>query len=85
MVVTPGKTHDAIAYGDFTAERVSDPRILLADRGCDSDAMPEISTRQSRMVQHSMTSAERQAKRREQLNHIRDALQASATSQASQS
>ena len=38
-VVQPGEAHDSTAYVDLLEERDSDPGILLADRGYDSDAI----------------------------------------------
>ncbi|WP_425598873.1 IS5 family transposase [Brucella intermedia] len=64
VVLTPGEAHDLIAYDDLMAERDSDPGVLLGDRGYDSDrlrqdardrgAQPEIPTKRSRKVQHSV-------------------------------
>ncbi len=64
IVLTPGQAHDATAYADLMEERGSDPGILLADRGYDSDAVrqdardrgarPEIPTKRNRRVQHSV-------------------------------
>jgi hypothetical protein len=38
LSLTPGKTHDSAVYGVLMKERDSDPGIMLADRGYDSDA-----------------------------------------------
>ena len=64
VVLTPGETHDAKAYPDLMEERDSDPGVLLADKGYDSDAIrqdardrgaaPEIPTKRNRKVQHSV-------------------------------
>lgn len=64
VVLSPGEAHDVTAYDDLMAERDSDPGILLADRGYDSDAIrqdlrdrgttPEIPTKRSRKVQHTV-------------------------------
>lgn len=64
IVLTPGQAHDATAYADLIEERDSDPGILLADRGYDSDAIrrdahdrgaaPEIPTKRNRKVQRSV-------------------------------
>lgn len=53
------------AYPDLMEERDSDPGLMLADRGYDSDAIrqdlrdrgttPEIPTKRSRKVQHSVS------------------------------
>jgi transposase len=62
VALTPGEAHDATAYSALMAERDSDPGVLLADRGYDSDgirrdardrgATPEIPTKRNRKVQH---------------------------------
>jgi len=59
------EAHDLTAYDDLIAERDSDPGVLLGDRGYDSDrlrqdardrgAQPEIPTKRSRTVQHSVS------------------------------
>jgi transposase len=64
VVLTPGEPHDATAYADLMEERDSEPGILLAGRGYDSDAIrrdardrgavPEIPTKRNRAVQHSV-------------------------------
>jgi len=64
VVLTPGEAHDVTAYGDLMDQRDSDPGVLLADRGYDSDAVrrdardrgatPEIPTRRSRKVRRSV-------------------------------
>ena len=64
LVLTPGEAHDVTAYDDLMDERDSDPGVLLGDRGYDSDrlrqdardrgAQPEIPTKRSRKVQHSV-------------------------------
>lgn len=64
LVVTPGEAHDVTAYPALMGERDSDPGILLADRGYDSDAIrpdardrgarAEIPTKRNRKVQHSV-------------------------------
>lgn len=64
VVLTPGEDHDATAYAGLMDERDSNPGVLLADRGYDSDevrrdardrgATPEIPTRRNRRVQHSV-------------------------------
>ncbi len=63
-MLTPGEAHDVTAYDDLMDERDSDPGVLLGDRGYDSDrlrqdardrgAQPEIPTKRSRKVQHSV-------------------------------
>lgn len=63
-MLTPGEAHDATAYLDLMSERDSDPGILLADRGYDSDAIrrdardrgaaPEIPTKRNRKVRRSV-------------------------------
>jgi transposase len=62
IVLTPGEAHDLTAYPGLMEERDSDPGILLADKGYDSDtirkdandrgATPEIPTTRNRKVQH---------------------------------
>ncbi len=62
--LTPGETHDVKAYDDLMALRDSDPGIMLADKGYDSDALrqdlrdrgaaPEIPTKSNRKIQHSV-------------------------------
>ncbi|PHK93362.1 hypothetical protein CR162_18920, partial [Pseudoroseomonas rhizosphaerae] len=64
LTLTPGEAHDSTACGVLMEERDSDPGILLADRGYDSDAMrqdmrdrggqPEIPTKRNRRIQHSV-------------------------------
>ena len=56
--------HASTAYADLMEERDSDPAILLADRGYDSDVIrqdirnrgrqPEIPTKRNRRIQHSV-------------------------------
>jgi transposase len=67
IVLTPGEAHDSTAYPDLTAERDSDPDVLLGDRGHDSDPIrddvrarggrPEIPTKRNRLIQHSVDHA----------------------------
>jgi len=62
LTLTPGQAHDSTAYAGLMDERDSDPGILLAERGYDSDdirqdvrdrgGQPEIPTKRSRRVQH---------------------------------
>ena len=64
IILSPGEAHDSTAYADLMEERDSDPGILLADRGYDSDAIrqdardrgtiPEIPTKKNRRIQHSV-------------------------------
>jgi transposase len=64
IVLTPGEAHDVTAYPALMEERDSDPGVLLADKGYDSDAIrqdakdrgatPEIPTKRNRKVQHSV-------------------------------
>ncbi len=66
-VLTPGEAHDVTAYPALMAERDSDPGVLLADKGYDSDAirqdlrdrgaMPAIPTKRNRKVQISVDKA----------------------------
>jgi transposase len=59
--LTPGEAHDSTAYADLMADHGTNPEVLLADRGYDSDAIrddvrsrggtPEIPTKQNRLVQ----------------------------------
>jgi transposase len=63
-VLTSGEAHDATAYTALMEERDSDPGVLLGNRAYDSDEIrrdardrgstPEIPTRRSRKVQHSV-------------------------------
>lgn len=63
-VLTPGEAHDVTAYAALVAERDSEPGVLLANKGYDSDvtrqnardcgAAPEIPTKRNRKVQHSV-------------------------------
>lgn len=67
VLLTPGEAHDSTAYLDLMAEHDVDPEVLLADRGYDSDPIredirarggtPEIPTKKSRRVQHSVNRA----------------------------
>lgn len=67
MILTPGEAHDSTAFGDLMAEHDTDPNIMLADKGYDSDAIrdevrarggtPEIPTKRNRRVQHSVNHA----------------------------
>lgn len=62
--MTAGEAHDVTAYAALMTERDSDPGVLLADKGYDSDpirqdardrgATPEIPTKRSRKIQHSV-------------------------------
>lgn len=64
MTLTPGEAHDCTAFDDLMAEYDTDPAVMLADRGYDSDAIrdavrarggtPEIPTKRNRRVQHSV-------------------------------
>jgi transposase len=64
LTLTPGEAHDSTAYADLMEERDSDPGILLAGRGYDSDAIrqdvcdrggqPEIPAKRNRRIQHSV-------------------------------
>lgn len=64
IILSPGEAHDSTAYADLMDERDSDPGVLLADRGYDSDAIrqdardrgatPEIPTKRNRRIQHSV-------------------------------
>ncbi len=65
--MTPGEAHDSTAYPDLMAEHEVNPKVLLADRGYDSDAiredvlargaLPAIPTKKNRRVQHSVNRA----------------------------
>ncbi len=67
MQLTPGEAHDSTAYADLMADHGTNPKVLLADRGYDSDAIrddvrsrggtPEIPTKKNRLVQHSVNRA----------------------------
>lgn len=64
-MLTAGEAHDLTAYDDLMAERDSDPGVLLGDKAYDSDALrqdardrgaqPEIPTKRSRKVQHTVS------------------------------
>jgi transposase len=64
VVLTEGQAHDVTAYDELMAQRDSDPGAMLADKGCDSDAIrhdlrdrgtaPEIPTKRNRNIQHSV-------------------------------
>ncbi len=64
VVLTSGEAHDVTAYPALMEERDSDPAVMLADKGYDSDAVrqdlrdrgaaPEIPTKRSRKVQHTV-------------------------------
>jgi len=67
MVLTGGEAHDVTAYETLMEQRESDPGVLLADKGYDSDAIrqdardrgarPEIPTKRNRKVQHTVDQA----------------------------
>ena len=60
-MITPGEAHDATAYPALMEETAPDPKVLIADRGYDADAIrsdvesrggtPVIPTRRNRKVQ----------------------------------
>lgn len=64
VVLSQGAAHDSTAYAALMAERDSDPGVMLADKGYDSDAIrqdlrdrgaaAEIPTKRNRKVQHSV-------------------------------
>jgi IS5 family transposase len=64
MVLTPGEAHDVTAYDALMEQRESDPGVLRADKGYDSDAIrqdmrdrgasPEIPTKRHRKAQHTV-------------------------------
>ena len=64
VVLTEGEAHDSTAYDELMEQRDRDPGVMLADKGYDSDAIrhdlrdrgtaPEIPTKRSRKVQHSV-------------------------------
>jgi transposase len=59
--VTPGEAHDATAYPALMDENAPEPKVLIADRGYDADAIradvearggtPVIPTKRNRRVQ----------------------------------
>ena len=61
FVITPGEAHDVKAYGALMDEAAPEPKMLLADRGYDADAIradveerggtPVIPTKRNRKVQ----------------------------------
>jgi uncharacterized Zn finger protein len=62
-VLSEGEAHHVTAYDLLMEQRDSDPGVMLADKGDDSDAIrqdlrdrsttPEIPTKRNRKVQHS--------------------------------
>ena len=65
MTLSEGQTHDSKMYDALMDQRDSDPGIMLADKGYDSEpirqdlrdrgAAPEIPTKSNRKVQHSVS------------------------------
>jgi transposase len=63
VVLSEGQAHDSTAYEALMEQRDSDPGVMLADKGYDSDsirqdlrdrgATPQIPTRRNRTVQFS--------------------------------
>jgi transposase len=61
LIITPGEAHDATAYPALMDEDAPDPKVLIADRGYDADAIrsdvaarggtPVIPTKRNRRVQ----------------------------------
>lgn len=66
-MITPGEAHDATAYSALMHEDASAPKVLLADRGYDADAIradvearggtPVIPTKRNRKVQIAIDGA----------------------------
>ncbi len=64
-MLSEGEAHDVTAYDELMEQRHSDPGIMLADKGYDSDAIrqnlhdrgaaPEIPTKRNRKVQYLVT------------------------------
>ena len=67
LMLDAGEAHDSTAFTDLMAEHDADPEVMLADKGYDSDAIrddvrarggtPEIPTKKSRRVQHTVNRA----------------------------
>lgn len=67
MTLSPGEAHDSTAFADLMAERDANPKLLLADKGYDSDDIrhevrahggtPEIPTKRNRHVQYTVNRA----------------------------
>lgn len=65
VVLSEGEAHDVTAYHELMEQRDSDPGVMLADKGYDSDAIrqdlrdrataPEIPTRRNRKLPHSVS------------------------------
>ena len=65
--MTPGEAHDATAYPALMDEAAPDPKVLIADRGSDADAIrsdvqkrggtPVIPTKRNRRVQVAIDGA----------------------------
>ena len=64
-MLSEGEAHDVTAYDELMEQRDSDPGVMLADKGYDSDAIrqnlhdrgaaPEIPTKRNRKVQYLVT------------------------------
>ena len=67
MILSPGEAHDCTAFDALMAERQANPKVMLADKGYDTDdirgelrargAAPEIPTKRNRKVQHTVNRA----------------------------
>ena len=65
VVLSEGEAHDVTAYDELMEQRDSDPGVMLADKGYDSDAIrqdlrdrgaaPEIPTKRNRKLQHAVS------------------------------
>ncbi len=63
LILSPGEAHDCTAFDALMAEREADPKVMLAEKGYDTDdirargATPEVPTKQNRKIQHTVNPA----------------------------
>ena len=67
MILSPDEAHDCTAFDALMAEREANPKVMLADKGYDTDdirgqlrargAAPEIPTKRNRKNQHTVNRA----------------------------
>jgi transposase len=67
LILSPGEAHDCTAFDALMAEREANPKVMLADKGYDTDdirgelrargAAPEIPTKRNRKVQYTVNRA----------------------------
>ena len=65
VALSEGEAHDVTAFDGLVQQRDSDPRAMLVDKGCDSDAIrhdsrdsgptPELPSKSNRKVQYSVS------------------------------